>query len=175
MAQPAAAARRRWWRQQRRDGEMKTVWGGAEGEWRGGELKGTEAGGGALRKSPPLCLSLLWTTSLLLSPQHPSPQFRLPWSCHGNRRQDQARRVGLREGRRERELSRASPAKTRCSGYIVGGSQLSGFTTLISGPRSPDPAHPRGSFLSFPQNFLQASSRTTRCERELYKLGSEGV
>lgn len=84
---------RRW---QRRDGEMKTVsegGGRADGEWqesgKGGELKGTEAREGeSFRSRPPNTHSFslcTWTTSFLLSPWHSSPQFRLPWSCHGNR------------------------------------------------------------------------------------------
>lgn len=77
-------------------------------------------------------------------------------------RQDQARRVGLREGRRERELSRVSPAKIRCGGSVVGISQPNGFTTL-----SPDPF--TQTLLTkrfFPQNFLQDSSRSLRLETE---------
>lgn len=56
----------------------------------------------------------------------------------------------MNEGR-ERELSRVSLSKTRCTDYIVG-SQFNGFTHSPPDPVHPDLAHPRGSFLSSPQN-----------------------
>lgn len=143
-AAAVAAAARKW-----RD-EDSVCWGGGVA---GGELKGTEAGmGESFRSLPPknsvsLCF---WTTSFLLSPWQSSPQFSSLGVVMETGRQDQARRVGLREGGREGEISRASPAKTRCSDYIVRRSQLNGFTTLISRPRSSSPCSSMGLLPQFP-------------------------
>lgn len=72
-------------------------------------------------------------------------------------RQDQAKRVGLSEGGRERETSRVSPAETRCSDYIVGGSQPDGFTTY------PQTLPTQGVVSSVsPQKVLPDSSRCLR-------------
>lgn len=56
----------------------------------------------------------------------------------------------MKEGR-ENSLESLSLSKTRRSDYIVG-SQFNGFTHSPPDPVHPDLAHPRGSFLSSPQN-----------------------
>ena len=112
----------------------------AEGKLRGGSLKGPRRGRGNPSEIPPLGLSpLLDYVSPPLTPAFKPPVWvplELSWKLGG--KQDQARRVVLREGRREKEPSGVFPFKTGCSDYTVGGSEqvLSGFST-------PDPS---GSF-----------------------------
>ena len=108
-------------RQQRRDGEMKTVAAGGGGKAKRGELKGTEAREGNPSEIPLLGLSpLLDYVSPPLTPAFKPPVWvplELSWKLGG--KQDRARRVVLREGRREKEPSGVFPFKTDCSDYTV--------------------------------------------------------
>ena len=124
---------------------MKTVVAGGGGKAEGGSLKGPRRGRGNPSEIPPLGLSpLLDYVSPPLTPAFKPPVWvplELSWKLGG--KQDQARRVVLREGRREKEPSGVFPFKTGCSDYTVGGSEqvLSGFSTPVpSGSSSPQSA-----------------------------------
>lgn len=125
---------------------MKTVAAGGGGKAERGELKGTEAREGEPFRDTPTWSLLLDYVSPPLTPAFKPPVWvplELSWKLGG--KQDRARRVVLREGRREKEPSGVFPFKTGCSDYTVGGSEqvLSGFSTPVpSGSSSPQSGLP---------------------------------
>lgn len=125
IAQPAAAQR---WRDEDSGG-------GRRESREGGELKGTEEREGESFRGT-------LTPSLLLSPRHSSPQFGLPWSCHGNREASKTRKGGWdqgREGGRENSLE-SSPL--RLAVVIISWEEVS-RCSVDSVPQSPpDLVHP---------------------------------
>lgn len=95
----ASSERKRW----REDSRGRWGWGGRGRTGRGESLKGPRRGRGSCSDVPPL-------VSPPLTPAFKPPVWaplELSWKQGG--KQDQAKWVGLRRGRREREHSRAAP------------------------------------------------------------------